>query len=73
LRIIRYLSKTLAPVERNYSILAQRERESKCLAIVQSVNLLKPDLLSTVFAVMTDCKALLTLQENANFKLRLMT
>ena len=48
-RIIRYLSRTLAPAERNYS-----SPERECLAI------------------MTDCKALLTLKENANFVSRLM-
>jgi len=36
------------------------------------VNLLKPYLFGTSFTVMTDCKALLTLNENANFKSRLM-
>ena len=36
------------------------------------MNLLKPYLLGTNFTVMTDCKALLTLKENANFKSRLL-
>jgi hypothetical protein len=66
-RIIRYLSRTLTSAERHYS-----SSERKCLAIVHSVNLLKPYLLDTNFTVMTDCKALLTLKENANFKSRLM-
>jgi hypothetical protein len=65
--IIRYLSRTLTPAERNYS-----NPEREYLAIVHSVNLLKPCLLGTNFTVMTDCKALLTLKENANFKSRLI-
>jgi len=66
-RIIRYLSRTLTRAEENYS-----SPERECLAIVHSVNLLKPYLLGTSFMVMTDCKALLTLKDNANFKSRLM-
>ena len=66
-RIIRYLSRTLTPAERNYS-----SPERECLAIVHSVNLFKPYLLGTNFTVVTDCKAMLTLKENANLKLRLM-
>jgi hypothetical protein len=66
-RIIRYLSRTLTPAGANYS-----SPERKCLAIVHLVNLLKPSLLGTNFTVMTDCKAFLTLKENANFKSRLM-
>ena len=65
-RIIRYLSRTLTPAEINYSS-PERER----LAIVHSVNLLKPHLLNN-FTVTTDCKALLTLKESANFNSRLM-
>ena len=67
LRIIRCLSRTLAPAERNYS-----SPKRECLAIVHSVNLLKPYVLGTNFTVMTDCKVLLTFKENANFKSRLM-
>jgi hypothetical protein len=40
---------------------------------MHSVNLLKPYLLGTNFHGLTDCKAFLTLEENANFKSRLMT
>ena len=65
-RIIRYLSRTLTPAEINYSS-PERER----LAIVHSVNLLKPHRLNN-FTVTTDCKALLTLKESANFNSRLM-
>ena len=42
-RIIRYLSRTLTPAERNYS-----SPERECLAIVHSVNLLKPYLLGPI-------------------------
>ena len=66
-RIIRCLSRTFTPAERNYS-----SPERECLAIAHSMNLLKPYLLGTYFTVMTDNKALLTLKENANFKSRLL-
>jgi hypothetical protein len=65
--IIRYFSRTLTPAERNYC-----SPESQCVAILLSVNSLKPYLLGTNFTVMIDCQALLTLKVNANFKSRLM-
>jgi len=66
-RIIRYLSKTLNPDERNYS-----SPERECIAIVHSVKLLKLCLLTRNFAVMSGHRAFLTLKQNANFKSRLM-
>jgi len=65
LRIIRYLCRTLTPAERSNS-----SPERECVAIVHSVNLLKPYLWRTVSKVLGNCKALRTLKEH--FESRLM-
>jgi hypothetical protein len=44
-KIIRYLFRTLNPVERNYSV-----SERECLAIVHALTILKPYILGNNFA-----------------------
>jgi hypothetical protein len=66
-KFIRHLSLTLNPDERNYSA-----SERECLATVHALTSFKPYLLGTDFTVMTDCKALSTMREKANFDSRII-
>ena len=67
-KIIRYVSRTLNPAEKKYSA-----SERECFAIVHALTILKPYLLGANFTIMSDCRALTTMREKANFNSRIMT
>jgi hypothetical protein len=61
-KIICYLSSFLNSTEKNFSA-----SERECLVIGHALTILKPYLLGTNFTIMTDCRALTTMREKANF------
>jgi hypothetical protein len=67
LKIIRYLSRTLNPTERNHF-----DSKREFLAIVHASTSLKHCLLRASFTCMTDCRAVTPMREKAIFNSRIM-